>query len=344
MHSSPSVQSSVDATTKRTPGAWRTREQNLIHQQSHQQMTLNQSQLPPCPPSRNSITTTTTNATGDETSTSSEIETSESSRRRYNRLVPRNGVSTNTLRSTCSVPVLNVNEVSTTWNGEPCPVHGGIFPPNHEGSESHHRPHHHAGLPLYPAAPPPPPPQFIYGNPYGTISCISGNAGRMYPTYKTMRKAGSMLDLRLTPRMHMLPPLPLPPPGTQTLEKKSIYGSESNISFSPMLHSVPIAMTPVPPPYTLPPMPPPHLLPPGMRPRPMVIPASAEPLPVRDPNKSKTQSIYSGLGSTTNLHVKQYKEKKKIHCCKGPLPLIWFIICIVTMGVLLGVVLGIIYG
>jgi len=93
-------------------------------------------------------------------------------------------------------------------------------------------------------------------------------------------------------------------------------------------------------------MPPTHLLPPGMRPRPLVIPASVEPLPVRDPMKGKAGN---GLPTQANMvgpngngkvmmDVENVHYKKQYHCCRGPLPLVWFIISIVTIGVVLGVV------
>ncbi|KAH9363270.1 hypothetical protein HPB48_006376 [Haemaphysalis longicornis] len=65
------------------------------------------------------------------------------------------------------------------------------------------------------------------------------------------------------------------------LERKSLHGSVS------VLNALPPPGGPPPLPMGPPPfLPPPHLMPPMMRPRPYVFPA--EPLPTRDPFRSKT--------------------------------------------------------
>lgn len=155
-----------------------------------------------------------------------------------------------------------------------------------------------------------------------------------------LRRAGSMFDMR---EVYGGPPLPphqmahyvpyhggmMPQP-----ERKSMYGSMRSlrsVGHFQGVHGL----------QGLPPMPPAHLLPPGVRPRPLVIPVGVEPLPVRDPSKQQASGAPVG--------AKEGKDgpggpKGSTDCCKGPLPLVWFIISIVTVGVILGVILGTIFG
>lgn len=252
---------------------------------------------------------------------SSELETSVSGRR-YNRLATSSYMKTDTIRSSRSVPALHL---VNSWTGDPCPVHGGS-PMLH-------------GYQPGPLLPP---------------HLHVGYQGTMAPT---MRRGGSMFDVRganaYPPQIysgHPIPPghiiaptIPLP---DRTLERKSHYGSLQSISGGQAA-----GLGTIPPLYHLPPMPPSHLLPPGMRPRPLVIPAGAEPLPVRDPSKANNAAVLSssminrGLPLNSKaLEADGSNHKRNCHCCKGPLPLVWFIISIVTIGVVLGVVLGAIYG
>ncbi|XP_015905303.1 uncharacterized protein [Parasteatoda tepidariorum] len=131
----------------------------------------------------------------------------------------------------------------------------------------------------------------------------------------TMRRHGSLFDVRLPYYGHHPPPFPpalqYPPPPPSHLEKKSFHGS----------------MQVFPNPYLMPPM---------MRPRPFVIPAGAEPLPVRDPFKLRTPpaSGYAGSKADDVYSVDQI-------CCKGHLIVLWIILAVVTIGVILGIVLGV---
>ncbi|KAL1420448.1 hypothetical protein MTO96_024272 [Rhipicephalus appendiculatus] len=199
-----------------------------------------------------------------------------------------------TLRSTRSVPALAL----ATWDGEPCPVHGhgppAFYPPAH-------------GHPPPPATPqqgmhPPPP--------------MSAQA--------TMRRFGSMFDVR--PGFYPL----------TALDRKSMHGSMS------VLNVPPAPLPPVLPPGGRPPLcppmgpppflPPPHLMPPMMRPRPYVYPA--EPLPTRDPYRSKTPVLQQPKMEQDYYSVDQV-------CCKGHLIVLWIILAVVTIGVILGIILGV---
>lgn len=264
---------------------------------------------------------------------------------------------TMTMRSTRSVPALERSSWPNT-RAVNCPVHGN-YTMQPGPNPRHHQQHPSSAFPLL----------FV------------GKAGN-----GPMRRAGSMFDMRQTgdhmqlsphsyPRtspmcgslMRSVPigygPTPLPPLFC-TLEKgkkSSHYGSVRSLhSLHPMgggpvpsavLPITPLTRPPMPPPYNLPPMPPLHLLPPGMRPRPLVIPATVEPLPMRDPAKPK---MINGLPALTSSKGEKALEvsgrgggdgKRRCHCCRGPiLPLIWFIVCTVTVGVIVGVILGSIYG
>lgn len=79
-------------------------------------------------------------------------------------------------------------------------------------------------------------------------------------------------------------------------------------------------------------MPPPHLMPPMMRPRPYVYPA--EPLPTRDPYRSKTPVLQAPKMEQDYYSVDQV-------CCKGHLIVLWIILAVVTIGVILGIILGV---
>ncbi|KFM70217.1 hypothetical protein X975_19763, partial [Stegodyphus mimosarum] len=130
----------------------------------------------------------------------------------------------------------------------------------------------------------------------------------------TLRRHGSLFDVRLPYYGHpppFGPPIQYPAPPAPVLEKKSFHGSLQMIGN-------------------------PYLLPPLMRPRPFVIPAGAEPLPVRDPYKMRTPpaSAYAGSKADDAYSVDQV-------CCKGHLIVLWIILAVVTIGVILGIVLGV---
>ncbi|GFY43218.1 uncharacterized protein TNIN_120021 [Trichonephila inaurata madagascariensis] len=133
----------------------------------------------------------------------------------------------------------------------------------------------------------------------------------------TLRRHGSLFDVRLPYFGHPPPPPPhFGPPSLQyppppLMDKKSFHGSMQ------MLGN-------------------PYMMPPMMRPRPFVIPAPAEPLPVRDPYKMRTPpaSGYAGSKADDTYSVDQV-------CCKGHLIVLWIILAVVTIGVILGIVLGV---
>lgn len=131
-------------------------------------------------------------------------------------------------------------------------------------------------------------------------------------TQASMRRFGSMFDVR---------PGFYPP-----LERKSLHGSVSVLNVPPPPAGPPLAMGP--PPF----LPPPHLMPPMMRPRPYVFPA--EPLPTRDPFRSKTPVLQPPKMEQDYYSVDQV-------CCKGHLVVLWIILAVVTIGVILGIILGV---
>lgn len=131
-------------------------------------------------------------------------------------------------------------------------------------------------------------------------------------TQASMRRFGSMFDVR---------PGFYPP-----LERKSLHGSVSVLNVPPPGGPPPLPMGP--PPF----LPPPHLMPPMMRPRPYVFPA--EPLPTRDPFRSKTPVLQPPKMEQDYYSVDQV-------CCKGHLVVLWIILAVVTIGVILGIILGV---
>lgn len=138
------------------------------------------------------------------------------------------------------------------------------------------------------------------------------------PGSGTLRRHGSMFDMRSAyPPPHpafLMNHMPPPPP---MMDKKSFHGSLQMLAGGP--HQIPS-----------------HLLPPMMRPRPFVIPAGAEPLPMRDPYKMRTPppSGYAPSKTEDPYSVDQV-------CCKGHLIVLWIILAVVTIGVILGIVLGV---
>jgi len=81
------------------------------------------------------------------------------------------------------------------------------------------------------------------------------------------------------------------------------------------------------------------LLPPMMRPRPLVRPAAEgppEPLPVRDPKLALPRK--EGSASSEKSVAKDSGN------CQGHTVVLWFIITIITIGVLLGAVLRFVMG
>lgn len=76
----------------------------------------------------------------------------------------------------------------------------------------------------------------------------------------------------------------------------------------------------------------PWYAPPLMRPRPLVVPAAAEPLPVRDPFRRPP-----GYPPSKMAEDPDYDQV----CCKGHLIVLWIILGVVTVGVILGIVLGV---
>uniref|UniRef100_T1IQX8 Uncharacterized protein n=1 Tax=Strigamia maritima TaxID=126957 RepID=T1IQX8_STRMM len=158
------------------------------------------------------------------------------------------------------------------------------------------------------------------------------------------RRSGSMYELRASPapsfyaqRASPAPSFYAPMPQHRMYAPQSHYGSLRSIhsgkSAAPFLipnpvmaPQQPLIMPSLPPiPMHLPPMPPTYLLPPGARPQPLVIPA--EPLPVRNMNKREAPLAI------------QYKKKKKYSCCHGPMPVVWFVVILVSFGVILGIIL-----
>lgn len=121
-----------------------------------------------------------------------------------------------------------------------------------------------------------------------------------------------------------------PPPPSVLLDKKSMHGSMQMLA-------VPF------PPQGYPPSSqghggpfPPHFLAPTlMRSRPMVIPAGAEPLPMRDPFKLRTPPPHF----VAKLDEDDYTMDQV--CCKGHLIVLWIILGVVTVGVILGIILGV---
>lgn len=85
------------------------------------------------------------------------------------------------------------------------------------------------------------------------------------------------------------------------------------------------------------------LMPPMMRPRPLVMPAAEgppEPLPMRDP-KAITATLPRKEGSAGS--EKSHHAVKK-NGCHGHTVVLWFIITVITIGVLLGAVLRFVMG
>lgn len=118
------------------------------------------------------------------------------------------------------------------------------------------------------------------------------------------------------------------------LDRKSMHGSMSvlNVPPPPPLVLPPVGGPPLPPMGPPPFLPPPHLMPPMMRPRPYVYPA--EPLPTRDPYRSKTPVLQPPKMEQDYYSVDQV-------CCKGHLIVLWIILAVVTIGVILGIILGV---
>lgn len=115
----------------------------------------------------------------------------------------------------------------------------------------------------------------------------------------TMRRHGSLFDVR--------PPALFGPPPGPLMDKKSFHGSMQLVNT-------------------------PWYAPPLMRPRPLVVPAGAEPLPVRDPFRRPP-----GYPPSKMAEDPDYDKV----CCKGHLIVLWIILGVVTVGVILGIVLGV---
>lgn len=160
---------------------------------------------------------------------------------------------------------------------------------------------------------------------------VHGHGPHFYPPCPppggTLRRYGSMFDMRspyYAPSAVVPPPhaVLLHPPHQPTLERKSFHGSVPVLA--PHSYPMPPPPTPIPP----------QFLPPMMRPRPMVFPAGAEPLPVRDPYKFRAPPPGYSSKSEDSYSVDQV-------CCKGHLIVLWIILGVVTVGVILGIILGI---
>ncbi|KAK7069863.1 hypothetical protein SK128_021071 [Halocaridina rubra] len=205
-----------------------------------------------------------------------------------------------TLKSAHSVPALAL----ATWDGEPCPVHGG-------GPLSFPGPH----------GPPPPmlPPPAGYPPmmPHGPMS--------LPPPPGSTRRASSIYDMRITS--------PHPAAIYGTLPARNIPGDRRSVAGSTILGPA----APGAPPGI-----PPHLLPPMARPRPLVLgeKGTPEPLPVRNVG-DKNGSLPPGLSAKAASSVGHSEDEKNLRgiCCKGGPCVAWVILAVVCLGILLAVML-----
>ncbi|XP_066980801.1 MAGE-like protein 2 isoform X1 [Macrobrachium rosenbergii] len=207
-----------------------------------------------------------------------------------------------TLKSARSVPALAL----ATWDGEPCPVHGGGPLPG--GPMSFPHPH---GMPMHP------PPQGYPMMPPGPLS--------LPPPPGSTRRASSIYDMRITS----------PHPGAiyGTLPVRNIPGDRRSLAGSTILGPA----APGAPPGI-----PTHLLPPMARPRPLVLgeKGTPEPLPVR--NGDKNGSLPPGLSmkaASSVGHSEEDEKKSDGICCRGGACVAWVILAVVCLGILLAVML-----
>lgn len=124
---------------------------------------------------------------------------------------------------------------------------------------------------------------------------------------------------------------PPPPPAAMILSPMTTMSRRGTPSYPPSL--------PAPPPPTDKGIM--MLLPPMMRPRPLVLPAEnashPEPLPVRDPKSIHTIS-------STNRKDSVSLKDIDANACEGHTIVLWFIITIITIGVILAAVLRFVMG
>ena len=204
-----------------------------------------------------------------------------------------------TMKPAKSMPTL------ATWDGEPCPVHGG--PP-----------------PLYPPMLPPGPP--MLPPPSGPMTMPHPGGHMTLPHPGMNRRSNSIYDMRM-----MMPPPPAPIYGTLPARPPpSIAGDRRSVAGSLMAPSLIKGSTGIPP----------QLLPPMARPRPIVVSEDGvtEPLPVRAPI-DKHSSLPPDVAAKVAAESTGSIDLKQRICCRGAPCVAWVILAVICIGILLTVML-----